>query len=451
LNTYLNYRIRYIANHIWFIYLNKIVAIIMAVISCVLWKMKIYDLSVRICLASLRFHINSIALKILPFIFNEGRHILEKNISDGVDIKAASVRTIVLKWPTFTEEKIHKGIILIKFTKVFSFYLKNIDCEELEKYFYIVLEPSWSGYADPDILYWKYRVGKVVVEASEQQDRVLLSCFPESFVVASFGSGDWVQDEVFVPIDSEKIYDSVYVANNNPIKRVERYLIAVKKIVESGFSNYKGCLLCASWGGDEAIIDRLIKKYNLYKNVDTKFSLDVKSVARLLNSSKCNVLLSYKEGSNRSLFEAMFCNVPVICIYENVGVNKSYINEFTGLLMPDVHLEKSLVWMVDNYKNYSPRRWALENISPSITRKKLVNIINTKYNDILNDGDVFEKVNIPEAKYKINYQFDQSIINEKLLNVFLKNTISGMDIKNKLLNIKNEFDLIFSGNSREVK
>ena len=51
-------------------------------------------------------------------------------------------RTLVLKNPRLLDGKIEKGVLLIKFTETIGAAFSLLDCVELEKYFYIVLEPS---------------------------------------------------------------------------------------------------------------------------------------------------------------------------------------------------------------------------------------------------------------------------------------------------------------------
>lgn len=402
-------------------------------------------LALKFLLASLRYGENSKYISTLKKLIGSNNYIADL-ISTGVGQQEAAVRSIIVRWPVYKEKEIIKGVIIITFTRTFSYYLRNINLEEMSKHFIFVLEPSWSGYADPDILGFIGRAEGVIVQASAIEDRVLLNAFSDTFIPASFGASDWVDINIFKKIDIEKKYDSIYIANTNPIKRVKRYLDAISEIVKSD-SSYLGCLVCASWGGMESLVKRMVGSYGLENNIELRFSLSREQVIEALNMSKVNILLSYKEGSNRSLFEAIFCDVPVICISENVGVNKSYINEFTGMLISDVSLEYALLWMKKNYTSFSPRNWGLENISPVATTGKLNKLIESRFGTHEQGQPLLQKTNNPEVSYFIKGGLAHQQYVADLLSCFLLGTNS--DSKDHALKIRN-IEIIFRKDLEKV-
>jgi hypothetical protein len=109
----------------------------------------------------------------------------------------------------------------------------------------------------------------------------------------------------------------------------------------------------------------------------------------------------------------MFLDVPVICLSENIGVNKSYINEFTGLLVKDAFFEEALLAMRSCYKNYKPRDWALMNISPQVTTGKLSSVLDSRFGSECN-SNLEIKVNSPEVEY-FDKELDSLLISSKLL------------------------------------
>lgn len=434
----MNYKIKSILNDLWYSKIRHVFAItylLLANLSVLIGNRK---KAFKFCAASLRYGTSSRALSLFKKILSNYTFSLDE-FSSGVEIKEASIRTIVLKWPAFQDGTVVKGVLAIKFTKTFSYYLRNIDVQALDCYFILVLEPSWSGYADPDILGFIGHSKNIIVQASELEDRVLLNCLPETFIGVSFGASDWVDYRLFDDLKTEKIYDSIYIANTNPIKRVKRYLEAVEKIVKDGNDKYIGCLVCASWGGAETLVKELVESYHLNDNLVVCFSVGRSDVVRYINQSKVNVLLSYKEGSNKSLFEAMFCNTPVICLSENIGVNKSYINEYTGLLVPDALLESSLLWVREYHSRFQPRLWALHNIAPSVTSKKLEDIIYSP-NDSAANSPLYVKTNNPEYSYFDFPQVRAAPFSECLLGLFksdLELTVEEREAE--LTNLKNDF------------
>jgi len=432
----MNYKLRSTLNDLWYTKARHVFSFLYLLLAFVAKLLGKKRLAFMCCAASLRYASTSSALNFLAKILS-GYTFSLGEFSSGVEIKEASCRSIVLAWPCVKDNSIIKGVLAISFTRTFSFYLRNVDLESLEKYFTLVLEPSWSGYADPDILGFIGRSKKIIVQASELEDRVLLNCFPDAFVAVSFGASDWVDYRLFNDLKMEKIYDSIYIANTNPIKRVKRYIEAVSEIVKTD-NKYVGCLVCASWGGAESLVRQLVESYKLDKNLVVRFSLSQSEVARHINQSKVNVLLSYKEGSNRSLFEAIFCNTPIICLSENIGVNKSYINEYTGLLVPDSLLESSLVWISENHSRFNARSWAINNISPSVTTQKLTRLI-SGFSDFTNHPSLYVKTNNPEYSYFDFPQVDSAVYTEKVLRLFANDSALTRAREIELENLKNDF------------
>ncbi|HSB97948.1 MAG TPA: glycosyltransferase [Spongiibacteraceae bacterium] len=362
-------------------------------------------------------------------------------VSSGVTRNEAVIRTIVTQWPALQDRQIvEKGILIITFTKVCSYYYRNINIESLAKYFHIVLEPSWSGYMDADILFWTTKTEQpIFVQSSEIRDRVALECLCSNLVPISIGASDWVDHGRFTPNADSKIYDSVYVANTSPVKRIHIYLKAIKKIIEAYDRNYKAVLVCAAWGGKAAEIQALINYYGIAEHCRLELSLSQEQLSQLLNTCKVNVLMSLKEGSNRSLFESMFCNLPVIALADNIGVNKAYINEYTGALIYEDQLSEVLVQMAKTWGNYQPRQWALKNISPEATTKKLAAIIKARVpgGPAESSSPMLIKTNNPEVSYLEYPTIERADIMERLLNAFSLGSLC--DISHELAQCQNDF------------
>jgi glycosyltransferase involved in cell wall biosynthesis len=377
-------------------------------------------------------------LRYLPALATHG----DALVSNDVERKEAILRSIVLRWPTVQDGAIaQKGILVITFTKVSSYYYRNVDVEKLARYFHIVLEPSWSGYMDADILFWTTKTREpVFVQSSEIRDRVALECLCSNLVPISIGASDWVDHRNFTPKECGKVYDSIYVANTSPVKRIHVYLKAIRRIAREYDPEYRGVLVCAAWGGKAQEIQGLIDHYGVGANCELKLSLSQAELSELLGACKVNVLLSLKEGSNRSLFESMFCNLPVIALADNIGVNKTYINEYTGALVYEERLSEVLVHMAAHWRNYQPRRWALENIAPEATTRKLLGIIEARTGETPRaDSPTFIKINNPEVSYLEYPQLPTADVAGPLLDAF---SLEGFcDINHEIARCHSEFML----------
>lgn len=332
-------------------------------------------------------------------------------------------RVIVLKKPIMRDgEVVEKGVLLIKFSTTFQYYLRKIDIPLLQKYFQLVLEPSWAGYCLPEIVGWLNAPDKIVVESSEITDYEFIESLGGNLIPVDFGSSDWVNHETFYPINTlEKEYDSLYVSSYKYIKRNHAYLRALAHITQPG---YKAALVCNSWGQTKNEVSKLIDYYGIQDKVDVYERLTQPELNELLNKSKVNILLSLKEGSNRSIFEGFFANTPGIVLKANVGVNKAYINNQTGMLIDEKELPKALLHFFTNWQDYSPREWAMDNISIFKTKQKLDAVLEAL---ALEQGMPWThgtalKVNSPEANF-----FDPLVKSEymegvQITNIFKSNS-----------------------------
>ena len=326
-------------------------------------------------------------------------------------------RTLILKAPVLMNGRVcEKGVILVTFTTTFPYYLNHVDCSALTKLYTIVLEPSTAGYCLPEILSWGAFEGVVIVESSEKRDYDFIADLGNNLFPVEFGASDWVDYRIFKPLGLEKVYDSIYVANYNDWKRVHVYLKAIAGILKKGIE-YHPLLVCGRWGEDKDNLYRLIKYYNLENSLTIFEEVSQTELNTLLNKSKVNILLSLKEGSNRSIFEGFFSGTPGIVLKKNIGVNKSYINGRTGVLIDDANLIDELIRFKCTWSDYDTVNWAHENISPDVTTAKLNNILK---GIAVADGeqwtvDVAVKVNSPEAHLMfpskhVSLDFDSSFI-----------------------------------------
>lgn len=381
-----------------FIYLRKYFGFILYFFSILLFLVNKEAAGTKALLTSIRYSYYGRSTKKLKSLLEKDSHILNELLCKDVSEGEALVRSIVLSFPSFDDGKIVKGVMVITFTRTSTYFLNQDWFARLDQLFVFVLEPSWAGYADPEILAFLSRSSQCLVEATEIKDRVFLNTLYPNNIALSFGASNWIDPNKFKPTDATKIYDSIYVANLNPVKRIYRYVDAVKNIVMNYDKSFKACLVCVSWGGQKGFIEKYIDQTGMSNNIVLFGGLEQRVLIEKLNESKVNILLTYKEGSNRALFESLFVNIPVICLSENIGVNKSYINEFTGLLIPDSYLEEALVEMKSNWNKYSPRNWAIQNITPLTTTAMLSQVLQSKYQSDCN-YKLYVKANSPEVVY----------------------------------------------------
>lgn len=319
----------------------------------------------------------------------------EKNF----ELDDSPFRAIVLLPPSFGEGRIQRGVLLIKFTETFRVFHHSIDIDRLMRFFVIVLEPSWSGYCLPEILCWSGYQQKVIVQASESKDREFLERLGSNLIPIDVGASDWVDYRVFFPRRIPKRYLAIYVANLSPIKRIHVYLKAIRRILGTT-KDARFAVVLSSWGGVTDEFEQLLDYYDVGTSLDVFSDRNQSELNDLLNASSVAVLLSLKEGSNKTLFEAMFAGVPVIMLEENIGVNKDYINSATGRMVKEIDLADAIVDLADRGGELSSRDWAIENIAPERSTRKIAALIRQVFEPgEVATGDLLVKVNSPEATY----------------------------------------------------
>ncbi len=353
--------------------------------------------------------------------------------SDSSEIEKILSRILILKMPKTDNKGVsEKGAVVIKFSETFSVFFNLIDVKNFSKYFNIVLEPSWVGYALPEILIWScLSPTKVFIMAPYKDDFEFLSNLKLNLIPLTLGPSDWVNPDIFYKIpNNKKIYDAIYVANYNPVKRVERYILAVANARKTN-PNFKGALVCAGHGSAKTEINEILKNYSADADIAFFGSMNQAELNLKFNQSKVNVLISLKEGSNKGLAEGLFSGTPGLLISENAGGNHAHINEFTGRIVPDAELEQALNWFSDHSEEYNPDVWVRRNMSPVISTQKLSALLE----DVeINEGrewtnNLLVKTNTPELTYvdpKNNWLLKER---RDLLHIFSKDNVSD-DIDN---------------------
>jgi len=324
----------------------------------------------------------------------------QPGITTEADIELALKRIIIIKEPSGNNSSAtaSKGILLLKFTESFIPFINAIDVEELLKKFTLIIEPSWSGYPLEDILIWCNYNENIYIESAEEKDYLFISSLESNLIPIRCGSGDWVDYRVFSPRETNKIYESVYVANFTPIKRIHIYLRAIAEFTTK-YPESKFALVCSSWGPLKKNVMKLIKLYSLLESIDLFESIGHEELNDILTQSKANVLLSLREGSNRSLFESMFSNIPAVVLDNNVGVNKNHFVESSGMVVKQKELANAFEYIHSSWTQFEPRDWAMKNIAPEVTLDKIIKTIESQESIIVDRSTLKYKVNNPEASY----------------------------------------------------
>lgn len=307
---------------------------------------------------------------------------------------------IILK-PSFRDEK---GVLLLEYSQKFDLFIALFDLNRIMKDYYVVLEPCWAGYCDPSILMFISSVNEVIVQCPEKSDLDFISGLKSNLIPISLGSSDWIDSELFAPRQEKasKEYDLVMVANWAKHKNHRQLFKALRHVRHRPLSLL---LIGVDWGGrtDKDIVSEM-QEYNLsHVKLEIKKNIPAREVAECLEKSKVFLLLSEKEGSNRAIVEALFSDVPAILYEKFIGGARGKINEQTGVLSSFQDLHAKIDHMLENYRRFTPRSWALEHTGSRNATRRLNGLLRSiaESKGEKWDVDIVEKVNNPNFSYKV--------------------------------------------------
>lgn len=305
---------------------------------------------------------------------------------------------IVLKQRTAAE----RGVILLKYARTFSATVALLDLRRLTDHYVFVLEPCWSGYCDPSVLMFLRAGNPVLVQCFTEPDYRFIADVGAPLTPVRLGPADWVNADVFAPpISATKPYDLVMVANWASHKRHARLFHALQKVRDR---DVRVLLVGFPWANRSA--DDIRREAAAHRNdrvtIDIRESVPQRELARYVAECKAFVFLSRKEGDNKAVVEAMFADVPAIVYDKSIGGAVSRINAQTGLLASDEELAEKIVYMLDHYREFTPRAWALQNtgsrVATAVLDEALRRVI-TAAGGQYRVG-IVEKTNAPNLAYK---------------------------------------------------
>jgi len=292
-------------------------------------------------------------------------------------------RLLVLKSPKPNE----KGVIVVDYSFALPILLRFFDVNKIATKYYLVLEPSWSGYCDLDLLcYAKYDF-PVFVQAFEPRDAAFIEYTRSNLIAVPTSTNWWVDHRVMKPCPGvSKDVDAIMVASWARFKRHHQIFLALGRLRRRGIG-LKVVLVGYPTDCTRDDIFRLARYFDVDKQLELYEWLSPEQVNQHLNRAKVNLVWSRKEGVNRAIIEGMFAGVP--CILRegfNYGYDYPYINGKTGCFSAEDDLPDRLCWMIENYQLFSPRDWASENMSCQQATKIIRDAIRRK---ALETGEVW--------------------------------------------------------------
>lgn len=257
-----------------------------------------------------------------------------------------------------------RGVLLVMYGEGMVAMAAVYDLAALASLYTIVLETSGWGYQEVGFFLYLGSDLDVAVQSPRIQDFKFIDGLDSNLIPVRTGSGEWVDPATFHPRQPGTVpeFDLVMVAAWDPLKRHELLFQAVSRLKRERGAGLRMALVGYAMGWPRSRIEQLLGRYGLEDDCTIFERIPHAEVARIVASSKVSLLLSRQEGSNRSVYESMFCGTPVIVYRHHRGINLDHVNEGTGMLADDDELADAIAKLVDHPELFDPRGWALENI-----------------------------------------------------------------------------------------
>ena len=281
---------------------------------------------------------------------------------------------IVLK--SYDELTGERGVLLLKYGESFLWFPALFDLEEIAKRYALVLEPCWAGYQDWRFLTYLGSDLNTVVLSPHPIDFDFVDSLRSNLTPIRLGAGDWVDPDTFKPAPMvEARFDVVMVSSWNPLKRHRDLFEAVAKLRRGGCEDLRVALVGSPTVWSRGKIESMIDRYGLQHNCTIFEDIPHNQVGEVVASSRVFVLASRQEGANKALYEALFCDTPVIVYSDHRSVNPDDVGPNVGVRFKAGRLHEGIKTVLANEDQFSPREWALQNTGWPVATEKLERIL----------------------------------------------------------------------------
>lgn len=278
----------------------------------------------------------------------------------------------------YDEQRREKGVLLVAYTENMRRFAALFEVSKLAQHYMVVFEPSWWGYQSTTILFYLGSGLDVAIQAQATLDYEFLQRLNANIEPVGIGAGDWVDPDTFCPPPeragsyANREFDVAVVGSWKPAKRHGEMFSALKTLTKKyGRSDLSVAVVGLRAGWKRKHIELLVEHYGLTSNCQIMEGVPHHRVSDILSDSRVYVLTSRREGANRAVYEAMFCDTPVVVYRKHRGVRTDDIRDNVGVLYSNGQLASAIDSVLQDPSRFSPRDWAIRNSGYQNASKKL--------------------------------------------------------------------------------
>jgi glycosyltransferase involved in cell wall biosynthesis len=280
-------------------------------------------------------------------------------------------RTLILKSPTDDGEK---GVLYVSFEHNWLRLIEHYDLPRLLQEYFLV---GASSSSPPDFpTHWALaHIGPdpVFVQISNPSDMEIHQRLRHNIRPLPIMASDWINPEFYQPRPHhQREIDILMVAGWSRLKRHWLLFRSLRKMRR----DLRVVLIGQDSEGRTADdVWREAKAFGVADRIEMIRDATIETVTELQCNSKTSVMLSAREGSSVVVTESFFADAPVAMMYNAHVGSRAYINRQTGALLRSETMAKQLSELIEQRTAYSPRAWAVANITCFHSTKTLNSLL----------------------------------------------------------------------------
>ena len=301
------------------------------------------------------------------------RYILESTVHEKVrrfmdsPERLLGTRLLVLRESGESE----KGLIALDYSFAFRVFAAKFNVSEVVRKYHLVLEPSWSGLCDEDVLALS-SYGDIFVQTNEPRDVNFLESVRLSIIPINIAANWWIDTRIFRPLPNrERDADVLVNASWAEFKRHEFIFAALSKLRHSGVE-LKTILVGYPNGLEASDVRELARQYNVEGQVELYENIPPNRINDLLNRVHVNLVWSRREGSNRALAEGLSAGVRgILRVGFNYGFEYPFVRDGMVGFADERSLPSELIRACSSNEDLDPRAWVDKNMNPQLATERI--------------------------------------------------------------------------------